>query len=167
MTALDTDHLLPGRWHRLTVSNGSNEPSMSLAHPDDCPARCRLGRLALRWQDEVGPLSGQYQARAGSLGVEVRHADGTPVDGHPPRLGPLQLEEATAVALATVADEALNAYHRDQCGCDTWPDRCHSGYTEGTWDTGAWLPALPALFAAWEQVRGTVLAARPSPPAPR
>lgn len=148
--AVDLDHLTPGPWHPLAV--GGHWRSR-LDHPDDCPShRCHLGRI-FDSLDE-GLDAGEYEVRASSLGIEHRYADGTAIDGRPLRPDPLPLDQATADRLADVADEAVNAYnHRAQCGCDTWPTVCASGYQPGTWDTGAWHAALPALLAAWEQMR--------------
>ncbi|MGW2371720.1 hypothetical protein [Kitasatospora sp. NPDC001683] len=57
--------------------------------------------------------------------------------------------------LADIGNKALNDhYHEDLCGCRQWPHSCASGYTAGSWDTGAFDIALPAIIAAYEQHKG-------------
>ena len=159
----DLDHLTPGPWHPLTVSGNDATRMQSWAHPDGCPARCRLGRILLSSREfgETFPAltadlpAGRYRLRGTARGVEVQHVDGTDVPGQrptPPE--PVNPTDAQAEALAEVANKALGAYHHlDQCGCDQWPAGCASGYTPSTWDTSAWYPALPAVLAVWEQMR--------------
>lgn len=171
---INLDHLTPGPWHPLTVSGDDRTRMQSWAHPDGCPARCRLGRilLAAREFGETFPAitadlpAGKYRLRWTARGIDVQHADGTDVSGQrptPPEL--VNLTDAQAEALAEVANEALGAYHHlDLCGCDQWPASCASGYTPGHWDTGAWYSAMPALLAAWERARVAELETAAVPP---
>lgn len=157
----DIDHLTAGPWHHLTVG-GTKYLTQALSHPQGCPDRCRIGRLLIA--DTPGQLpattagldAGRYRLRWSGRGVDIQHADGTDIPGRrrtPP--DPLSLTRAELEALGEVANEALNAYHHaDQCGCDLWPQTCATpAYRPGMWDTSAWYPALPAILAAWAQLR--------------
>lgn len=157
----DLDHLTGGPWHRFVISD-NHGVSRTLTHPDDCHRRCRLGRLL----NATGPAGlveltaqlpfGEYRLRWSPRGVDAQQPDGTDIDGFratPP--DPVILTRAELEHLGDVADEALNAYHHDdQCHCDLWPEDCASrAYRAGQWDTGNWYPALPAILAAWAQLR--------------
>lgn len=159
---MDLDHLTAGPWHPLTVSGGGKTSMQSWSHPAGCPDRCRLGRLLNTQEHGQFPAitadlpNGKYRLRWSPRGVDIQHTDGTDVPGQrptPPE--PVVLTREELELLGGVADEALNAYHHaDQCGCDTWPQACASStYKAGFWDTGAWYPALPAILAAWAQLR--------------
>ncbi|GAA0704732.1 hypothetical protein GCM10010193_69670 [Kitasatospora atroaurantiaca] len=155
----DLDHLTAGPWHGLAI----DITRAALAHPDGCPARCRVGRLfSLSGPGGLKALTadlpdGTYRVRWSHRGVDIQHPDGTNVVGaRPTPPEPVALTDAEQQLLGDVADEALNAYqHAGQCGCDTWPQACASGgtYWPGLWDTGVWYSALPAILAAWAQLR--------------
>jgi hypothetical protein len=160
---IDIDHLTAGPWHRFAISS-DHGVSRTLTHPDECHPRCRLGRLL----GITGPAGlqqltadfpfGEYRLRWSPRGVDAQHPDGTDIDGYQPTPpDPVVLTRAELEFLGDVADQALNAYHHDdQCACGLWPKDCaSSSYRAGMWDTGAWCPALPAILAAWAQLRPT------------
>lgn len=162
MTTQDLDHLTAGPWHPLTISGGNGLLAASWAHPARCPDRCRIGRLLLKDSTAKGLPgllnglpAGRYRLRWSPRGVDVQHADGADVPGRrptPPE--PVALTDEEMQILADAGDEAVNAAnHADQCGCDTWPTTCHSDYQPGTWDAMGWYTGLPAVLAAWEQLR--------------
>ncbi|MFD0405555.1 hypothetical protein [Kitasatospora sp. NPDC127116] len=54
--------------------------------------------------------------------------------------------------LADIGDKALgDHHHEDLCNCHRWPTSCASGFTAGSWNTGMFEIALPAIIAAYEQ----------------
>lgn len=66
---------------------------------------------------------------------------------------PLNLPRPALDALELVGNKALgDYYHEDLCNCDGWPDNCTS-YKGGWWDTSAFAIALPAILAAWQEMR--------------
>lgn len=57
--------------------------------------------------------------------------------------------------LAAQGNRTLNdLFHEELCACGQWPSSCSSHYTFGLWDTDAFVLALPAIIARYEELKG-------------